>query len=46
MLKIMTVIAMIIMLIRYVASTTKGTVAQFLSDGFILITLYTTALCL
>lgn len=43
MLKIMTAIAMMIMAIRYVASTHKGTVAQFVGDAFILITLYVTA---
>lgn len=46
MLKIMTAIAMMIMAIRYVASTHKGTVAQFVGDAFILITLYATAFCL
>lgn len=44
MLKIMTAIAMIVMLIRYVASTHKGTVVQFMGDAFILITLYMSAL--
>lgn len=46
MLKIMTAIAMLIMAIRYVASTHKGTVAQFMGDAFIIITLYMSALCL